>query len=128
METKGFSPEFFDALASHPWPGNVRELVNTLDGCLAVAGNDATLFTKHLPTHIRVQMARASVNRKQPDRGNSQDALPRLRDFRQSMERQYLKDLLCVTNQNIGMACQISGLSRSRLYELLSKHQIHISR
>ncbi len=29
--TKGFSPEFFDALMAYEWPGNVRELVNAME-------------------------------------------------------------------------------------------------
>ncbi|TFH52165.1 MAG: hypothetical protein E4G89_01655, partial [Methanothrix sp.] len=37
------------------------------------------------------------------------------------LEQQYLKDLILLTQGNVKKACQISGLSRSRLYALLKK-------
>ncbi|MBW1741792.1 MAG: hypothetical protein JRJ42_11840 [Deltaproteobacteria bacterium] len=132
--TKGFSPEFFEALAAYNWPGNVRELVNTMERVLAVARDEPTVFAKHLPTHIRVQVARASVGEEAPaqrDRGRGVDtpiSLPTLRKFRQTafaeLERQYLQDLISLTKGDIKQACRISGLSRSRLYDLLKMHKI----
>jgi len=130
IETKGFSPEFFDSLASFDWPGNVRELVNALEGAIALAGNEPTLFSKHLPMHLRIDMARTSVSKDQPvepfqtRESASQRPLARLRDFRETMERQYLQDLTLLAQGNIKKAIQISGVSRSRLYALLNKHQI----
>jgi two-component system NtrC family response regulator len=134
IPTKGFSPDFFDTLVSYAWPGNVRELVNTLDGALAVAGDEPTLFSRHLPMHIRIQKVRASVKKEEPiDKSfersvNATVQLPKLREFRNSLERQYLKDLISLTKRDIKKACQISDLSRSRLYELLSKYDISISK
>jgi len=130
IETKGFSPEFFDSLASFDWPGNVRELVNALEGAIALAGNEPTLFSKHLPMRLRIDMARTSVSKDQPvepfqtRESTSQGPLPRLRGFRETMERQYLQDLTLLAQGNIKKAIQISGVSRSRLYALLNKHQI----
>jgi len=126
IETKGFSPEFFDALASYDWPGNTRELFNTLEGAISLAGKDPTLYSKHLPTHIRVRMARDSVGKRHgidssPD---TSGVLPKLKDFRESLERQYLKDLISLTRRDIKKACRTSGLSRSHLYELLKKYNI----
>ncbi len=60
---KGFSPELLDALTSYEWPGNVRELMNAVERTISVARYEPTLYPYHLPTHIRVQMARASVKR-----------------------------------------------------------------
>lgn len=39
-------------------------------------------------------------------------------------ERQYLRELLVRTHSNVQEACRISGLSRSRLYALLKKHNL----
>ena len=58
---KDFAPEFFQALESYTWPGNIRELVNAIDSTLAVSGQDPKLYHTHLPTNIRVHMARNSV-------------------------------------------------------------------
>jgi two-component system NtrC family response regulator len=135
-ETKGFSPEFFEAFFSYDWPGNVRELVNTMERTIAAARQDPILFPKHLPTHIRIDVARTSLRKEAPV-GSSQmgDAdsvskLPPLRDFRENAisesEQHYLQDLMSLTGGNIKEACTISGLSRPRLYALLKKY--HISR
>jgi len=128
-ETKGFSPEFFSALISYHWPGNVRELLNTLDGTLSLAAHEPTLYMKHLPTDIRVQIARMSVGKDRKDNSleaivDSPKTLPRLREFRQSLEKQYLKDLVLVTERDMKKAGRISGLSRSHLYELLNRYNI----
>ena len=37
METKGFSPDFFEVLIDYDWPGNTRELINALENSLANA-------------------------------------------------------------------------------------------
>jgi two-component system NtrC family response regulator len=57
----------------------------------------------------------------------SNGSLPKLREFRQDLEKQYLQDLIAFTRRDIKKACQISGISRSRLYELLSKHNLSLS-
>lgn len=56
------------------------------------------------------------------------DSLPKLRELREDVffraEYQYLHNLIGMTGRNIQCACQVSGLSRSRLYSLLKKYQI----
>lgn len=131
---KGFSPDFFDILAAYAWPGNIRELVNTIDRTLAAARYEPTLFPKHLPPEIRIQVVRQSVDHgHQPPEENLTDSnfknLPPLQDFRESIyiqaERQYLADLMDLTAGDIKEAIRISGLSQSRLYAILKKHQIN---
>jgi len=135
-ETKGFSPEFFEALDAYDWPGNVRELVNTIERAIAAARQDPILFPKHLPTHIRIDVVRASISRATPAEGShkgsgrSLSSLSNLRDYREKAiseaEEHYLHDLMSLTGGNIKEACMVSGLSRPRLYALLKKY--HISR
>lgn len=54
--------------------------------------------------------------------------LPKLRDMREDVffraEYLYLHKLINLTGHNIRRACELSGLSRSRLYTLLKKYQI----
>jgi two-component system NtrC family response regulator len=130
---KEFSAEFLDVFMRYPWPGNVRELVNALEKAIIAARYEPVLFPKHLPTQIRIQVARDTAGR-----GESQESplksgaprpesLPRLKDYRNAamaqMEKNYLKDLLDLTGGNLSEAMRISGLSRSRLYGLLKKYQ-----
>ncbi len=134
METKGFSPDFFNMLADYSWPGNVRELVNTLERAIAMVANNPVLYAKHLPDDIRAKIVRASVAKKTVPRDTPMETtsppnqLPTLKDLREKsiseMERKYLQDLMALTRGNIKEACRVSGLSRARLYELRKKHNI----
>jgi two-component system NtrC family response regulator len=134
LVSKGFSPEFLQTLLSYPWPGNVRELVNTLERSLTTARFDQTLYPKHLPSHIRVQVRRAEMaasstvaaEESQPNRAIG--SLPKLQEYRDEIyakaEKKYLQELMEVTGKNIPEACRISGLSQSRLYAVLKKNAI----
>ncbi len=65
LAPKGFSPDFLEALTAYHWPGNVRELANTIERALASARFEPILFSKHLPTGIRVELARASMEKRE---------------------------------------------------------------
>lgn len=134
IETKGFSPEFLEAMTAYHWPGNVRELLQTIERVLTIARFEPTLFPQHLPTQIRVHEARASVGKDGGVKDRPEESsypakmIPSLQDVREAalskVERQYLEDLMLVTKRNIKEACRIARLSRSRLYHLLQKHGI----
>lgn len=133
LAPKGFSPEFIKNLLNYSWPGNVREFVHTMERVLAAARFESTLFTKHLPTNIRVEVTRAAVEHDPsslsiPLSSDTIQPLPKLNDYRETVyneaEKNYLLDLLAVADHNIREACRISGLSQSRLYALMKKHDI----
>ncbi|MCF8130384.1 MAG: sigma-54 dependent transcriptional regulator [Deltaproteobacteria bacterium] len=131
LPTKDFAPEFLAALKAHNWPGNVRELINALESSISVAQRLRTLFPIHLPTHIRALLARASIqpHSKTPERQPvsskaENDGLSNLNDLLETTERQYIEDLLSYTGWDMRKACSVSGLSRSRLYGRLKKHEI----
>ncbi len=132
-ETKGFSPDFFETLIAYDWPGNVRELIHTMERVFTVARFDPTLFSRHLPTKIRVHQARSAVNgseNKSEHRPVQEqvDTFRKLQDVREvtvsDMEKQYLNDLMDHTKGNMKEAIRISGLSQSRFYSLLKKYHI----
>ena len=132
-ETKGLAPDFLEAVMAYDWPGNVRELVNCMERTLAVAGHAPTLFARHLPSNLRMCLIRnpavrtSTVKEKFAESVESSDegeALPPYRDFRESLEHRYLQELIAVSQNNIGKATKISGLSRTRIYELLKKHDL----
>jgi two-component system, NtrC family, response regulator len=127
LSSKGFSPDFLQILLSYDWPGNVRELANTLAGAFAAARFEPTLYPKHLPPQIRVQVAKNSLGQSGTAPKNP-PPLPPLQDFREAIysqaERQYLQELLAVTENDLEEACRLSGLSQSRLYALLKKHAL----
>jgi two-component system NtrC family response regulator len=133
LPSKGFSPDFINTLRAYAWPGNVREFVHTMERTLTSARYEPTLFPKHLPTSLRVEVTRASVGQ-DPVLGvlpgsAPMHTLPKLHDYRDAVyheaEKHYLHDLLSLAEQNIAAACQLSGLSQSRLYALMKKHDVN---
>jgi two-component system NtrC family response regulator len=122
--TKGFSPEFLDALMVYEWPGNVRELVNAIERAITAAYHEPTLFPKHLPVDIRVKVARSSIKKEVAVAVDGGAPMGSLADHRRGAERRYLQDLMAQTRGNIRDACRVSGLSRSRLYALLKEHSL----
>lgn len=133
IENKGFSSDFIEALQQHQWPGNVRELFHTLEETLSTAGAEPILHPHHLPIRIRAILTRMTVRAQtisQPEKKQfdlkslSKETFLEITEFRNQMERHYLQQLTLVTNGNRKEACRISGLSRTRLFELLKKHQL----
>jgi DNA-binding NtrC family response regulator len=127
---KGVSREFFDALKVQEWPGNVRELINALDYAMASAGKDPTLYPKHLPPKYRaglIQWKRAP--KAVPDAAPSAfpkigDPFPLMSEYRDAAEKKYLEALVMKAGGDRSVARGLSGMSQSRLYALLKKHDI----
>lgn len=130
--SKGCSPDFFKVLECYPWPGNVRELFHVVERAVAMAGYEPVLFSKHLPNGIRVHFAKAALGKgtsvEEGAKGAPRQlaAFPNLKDYRKAMDLQYLQDLMTHCRGNIKEACRKSGLSQSRLYELLKIHEIPV--
>ncbi|MDQ5984750.1 MAG: Regulatory protein AtoC [Syntrophus sp. SKADARSKE-3] len=132
MEIKDVSPELLETMAAYEWPGNVRELINTLERAITTAHDQPVLFSRHLPTHIRVKIARKALTREPAAEELPVPEvavpfkIPKFRDFRETalnkIESHYVQQLMISTADNTREACMISGLSRSRLYELLKKY------
>jgi two-component system NtrC family response regulator len=130
---KGASPEFWEIVAEYQWPGNVRELIQALEKALLSAKDEPMLFPKHLPTYIRIQVARSSFPKEPASQGKPElrssvpKVPPRLKEIRKAAvteaEQRYLEDLISFVGGDNNKACRISGLSRSRFYSLLKKYR-----
>jgi len=139
ISSKGFSPDFLDALMHYDWPGNIRELMNTIEQALSRAGHDAILYPRHLPKSIRAQIARRNLEKKsasiqeksEPNEIAPPNEFPNLKTYRDQQvaksEKRYLHNLLRISGNDIKQACTIAGLSRARLYALLKQHEIERS-
>lgn len=133
MDTKGISPDFLEALKCYAWPGNVRELINVLERTISLTRDEPTLFAYHLPMYIRIRAARQAVHTSPPPRPavptapqppEGSGSLPTLQSTREAAERAYLTQLMAEVGRDIQQACERSGLSRARLYQLLKKYEI----
>ncbi len=141
QETKGFIPEFLEVLEMHDWPGNVRELINTLEKAILTASTSPVLYPMHLPDAIRFEYIQSLRTKKvsapvQAASGSPQgssllppiESLPTLKAYREWLveqgESEYVKRLMVESQNDIGTACKISGLGKSRLYTLINKYNI----
>jgi len=125
QEPKECLPEVMELLCSYAWPGNVRELSQAIESAFAQAVYSPVLFSQHLPLHIRTAHARANVQR-HPSANtvvyDSDGAVLSWREAKEAFERDYTRSLLHRCEGNIMEAGRVSGLSRTRLYQLLKKY------
>ena len=131
---KGFSSDFYGVLMAYDWPGNIRELVQALEKAVVTAKEEPVLYPKHLPEHIRIHIARTSIQSRKiagpesPDVTDASGRLMSLKDYREEglarIEKEYLSSLMRSVSGDLPEAGRISGLSRSRLYALLKKYDI----
>lgn len=130
---KTLSGELKAFLKDYAWPGNVRELIHVLEAMVASAPDEEVLFPAHLPQELRIQLLRARVGRAShaghnalPDQERQAGPLGSWSEYkRQEQERveaSYLDGLIQASQGDLKRAIQISGLSPSRLYGLLSKY------
>jgi len=139
QETKGFVPEFLEVLETYDWPGNVRELVNTLEKAFLTASTSPLMYPVHLPDALRLKYFQFSKSKKVPEpKQESSDSpqgsllippfesLPSLKIYREWLieqgESEYITQLMMESQNDIGRACKISGLGKSRLYTLIKKY------
>ena len=136
IEPKEFSPDFFELLGAHSWPGNVRELFGALDAAITNALHETTIFPRHLPKNVRIEIARSRFDPELPDTESAVEtldsltAMPSWQKFRRAHieagEKKYLQALISLCQGNVLKAAEYSGLSRPHLYGLLRKHAISI--
>jgi two-component system, NtrC family, response regulator GlrR len=103
----GFAPEALEALTRAPWPGNVRQLVNVVEHVCALA-------TSSLAPLSLVQRAL---------RVPSLEVLS-YTEAKQRFERQYLVQLLKLTDGNVADAARLAERNRTEFYRLLQRHEL----
>ena len=126
LDTKGIAPEFFESLHGYDWPGNVRELYQTMEQVFTASFLGSTCFAIHLPEKIRVRQARAGFESQQQFEEKTRE-LSSWRKHKSMCEKSYIQKLKLASENNVSKGCRISGLSRTRLYQLLQKYDVKFS-
>lgn len=103
----GFSPEAQEAMLYAAWPGNVRQLYNVVEQSVALS------TTPLIPASLVQRALR-----------NEAGDIPSFADARNQFERDYLTQLLQITNGNVAQAARIAKRNRTEFYKLLHKHQL----
>ena len=101
----GFAPEALKALTTAAWPGNVRQLYNVVEQVCALA------TTPLIPLALIQRALRVP----------SIQVLS-LAEARQRFEREYLLDLLKLTDGNVADAARLADRNRTEFYRLMQKH------
>ncbi len=104
---KGFAPEAMELLLAAPWPGNVRQFYNVVEQAVAFS------TTPLIPASL--------VQRALRDKSGEIMAFA---DARSQFERDYLTQLLQITNGNVTHAARIAKRNRTEFYKLLHKHHL----
>ena len=103
----GIVSEAIEVLASAAWPGNVRQLYNVVEQCCALTTTpliSLTLIQRALrvPTMEALSYAEAKLR----------------------FERNYLVQLLKLTDGSVADAARIADRNRTEFYRLLQKHEL----
>ena len=127
LEVKGVAADFIEALMAHDWPGNVRELYQTIEQVFIHPNLGPTCFSIHLPAKFRVRQARAGVQSQAEGTVQTHfddESLLAWSDHKKQCEYDYIERLRVLSNGNVTEAARISKISRTRLYQLISKHGV----
>lgn len=103
----GFAPEALEALATAAWPGNVRQLYNVVEQSCALTS------TQLIPLTLVQRALRLP----------SIEALS-YAEAKQRFERNYLVQLLKLTDGNVADAARIADRNRTEFYRLLQKYDL----
>ncbi|MGD8209423.1 MAG: sigma-54 dependent transcriptional regulator [Desulfobacterales bacterium] len=103
----GFSAPALQKLMLYSWPGNVRELQNTVESAVAMATENIISEDLILPA------LKAEVSNLKP-----------LKDAKENFEKNYLLQLIELTEGNMAQAARLAGKYRADLYELLKKYDL----
>jgi two-component system response regulator GlrR len=104
---RGFAPEALEALATAAWPGNVRQLQNVVEQACALA------TTPLIPLALVERALRV----------RSMEALS-YAEAKQRFERNYLIQLLKLTDGNVSDAARLADRNRTEFYRLLQRHAL----
>jgi two-component system NtrC family response regulator len=133
VDVKGLSRAFVACLSAYHWPGNVRELVQTVERAVSAAYDAPQLRPQHLPRPLRAAVAGRMHGAEQENGGQhvaERGALPLFAEFRREIvargEKDYLRMLVDEAQGSLERALALSGLSKTRLYELLRAHGLRL--
>ncbi len=106
-KAKVFSPEAMELLMTASWPGNIRQLRNVVEQSVTLC------TTPVIPARLVLKALR----------GKSGEIAP-LTEAKRRFERDYLLNLLQLTNGNVTQAARLANRNRTEFYKLLHRHQL----
>jgi two-component system nitrogen regulation response regulator NtrX len=126
MRPKVLSAEALAVLSAYPWPGNVRELRNMIERLVILSGD--AIDVGDVPEEILAEVERARREQQGASSGDPGVILPRiefsaqaralpLREFRDHVEREYVRAKLEENAWNISRTAGLLGIERTNLHK-----------
>lgn len=106
-KVKGITPQAIQKLMLHDWPGNIRELENAIE--FAMAMTQTNIISEDLILQTNIQ---------------SPDTLKPFKEARSEFEKEYLLNLLQLTQGNVSKASELAGKYRADFYQLIKKYDL----
>jgi two-component system response regulator GlrR len=122
-EVKAIAPDALRKLMLHDWPGNVRELENTIEYAVAMTQQDIITEDYVLPAKVLPPEEAGASERS----SGGDEIIKPLKDARDAFEREYLTQVLALTEGNVSHAAKLAGKYRADFYDLLKKHQLSVT-
>ncbi|MDF2531347.1 MAG: domain S-box protein [Clostridia bacterium] len=104
------SEKAMEYLKSYDWPGNVRELENVLERAISIIEKDDIIRPEYLPSSITGL--------------NTMKTIGSLEAILNNAERQAILDALMIEKGNKSKAAKLLNVSRTSLYEKMTKYDI----
>jgi two-component system response regulator GlrR len=110
-QVNDFTPEALEKLIRYDWPGNIRQLLNVVEQCCVLCTSDLAPL--------------ALVSRALQDLHEKPGGILPYAEAKQHFDREYLIQLLKITNGQVSEAARMAGRNRTEFYRLL--HRYHLS-
>ena len=108
QERKVYAPEALELLVANDWPGNVRQLYNVVYQNVVLS-----------PTRVlSLEQVRSTLGE------HAASTLPSFSAARDEFTRNYLAQLLQISNGNVSQAARLAKRNRTDFYKLLGKHRL----
>ena len=113
---KVYAPEAMEALSAYGWPGNIRQLSNVVEQNVALTRGQV----------ISRQAVEKAVSRHAGGASceSSGSSLKPLAEARDEFVRDYLIQLLRISEGNVSRSARIARRNRTEFYKLLNRHAV----
>jgi two-component system response regulator GlrR len=122
-DVRAIAPDALRKMMLHDWPGNVRELENTIEYAVAMTQQDIITEEYVLPAKVLAPDESTSHDRS----SGCDEIIKPLKDARDAFEREYLTQVLALTEGNVSHAAKLAGKYRADFYDLLKKHRLSVT-
>ena len=108
QERKVYAPEAVELLVTAKWPGNIRQLHNVVRQNVALSRSPV----------ISGELVQSSL-------GEHAGKLASFSDARDEFTRNYLSQILQITQGNVSQAARLAKRNRTDFYKLLARHDLN---